>query len=71
MKLLGIISTKYDIKDQLLIKYSALDRYWIETGSAIGHYIRNLQTSKKHMTCRTEVLYNIHIVNGIPLNKLC
>jgi hypothetical protein len=30
MKLLGIISVAFDVIDQLLIRFSAFDRYWRE-----------------------------------------
>jgi hypothetical protein len=49
MKLLGIISVGFDVTDQLLIRFSALVRYWRKNGSTMRQYISYAYTSKKPM----------------------
>jgi hypothetical protein len=38
-KLLGMISVGFDVTDQLLIRFSALVRYWRKNGSTMRQYI--------------------------------
>jgi hypothetical protein len=45
-KLLGIISVNFDITNQILIRYSALDRYG-ENGNILWQYISCLQSSRR------------------------
>jgi hypothetical protein len=39
MKGLWIINVGSDVKDQLVIRYSTLARYWRKSGNIMGHYI--------------------------------
>jgi hypothetical protein len=39
IKLLGIISVGFDIKDQLLIRFFAFIRYWRKNDNTVGQYI--------------------------------
>jgi hypothetical protein len=68
MKLLEIISVGFDVTGQLLIKFSAFDRYW--SLSAIH------RRKKTYDSVRREVLYNILIEFGVPMKlvrliKMC
>jgi hypothetical protein len=47
MKLLRIISVGFDVTDQLLIRFSALVRYWKKNGSTLKQYISYSETSRK------------------------
>jgi hypothetical protein len=49
-KLLGIISVDFDVKDQLLIRYSIFVRYWRKNGSTVGQQINYLQNSRRPIT---------------------
>jgi len=48
-KLLGIISVDFDATGQLLITYSAFEKYVRKHGKAMRQGIRYLQTSRKPM----------------------
>jgi hypothetical protein len=39
MELLGIISVGFDITDQLIIRFSAFVRYYLENGNTMRQYI--------------------------------
>jgi hypothetical protein len=73
MKLLGIISVCFDIKDQLLIRSFAFVTYWRRNGSTMRQYI---DFKKACDSVRREVLYNILIEFGVPMKlvrlmKMC
>jgi hypothetical protein len=74
---LGTISTGFDVTDQLLIMYSAFIRYWRkkwkynETADQLF-----IDFIKDRNSVRREVLYNILIEFGVPMNlvrltKMC
>jgi hypothetical protein len=76
MKLWGIINVGFDISDQLLIRFSALFRYWRKNGSAMRQYISFINFKKAYDSVRREVLYNIIIEFGVPMKlvrliKMC
>jgi len=48
MKLLGIITVNFDMRDQLLIRFSAPIRHCRKNGSKMGQYISYLQNGTVH-----------------------
>jgi hypothetical protein len=57
MNLLEIASVDFDVKDQLLIRYSAFFRYWRKCGSIIGQYIKLvIDLEKAYESVKREVL---------------
>jgi len=40
-KLLGIITVDFDVTDELLIRYSAVIRFWIRNGNTVFMYFKN------------------------------
>jgi hypothetical protein len=77
MKLLGIINVDSDVRDQLLIRFSALIRFWRkkwENYETVHQLHIRLQDSCDSE--RREVLYNILIEFGVPMKlvrliKMC
>jgi hypothetical protein len=77
MKLLGSISVGFDVTDQLLIIFSAFLRYWRKKWE-YNEIVRQLfiDCKKAYDSVRREVLYNILIEFGVPMNlvrliKMC
>jgi len=76
-KLLRIISVDFDATGQLLILYSAFDKYLRkkrEYNEAVHHLFMDFK--KAYDSVRREVLYNILIEFGVPkklvrLMKMC
>jgi sorting nexin-29 len=74
---LGIISESFNIKDQLLIRFSEFVRYWGEKWEYNETvYQLFIDFKKAYDSVRREVLYNILIEFGVPmklvrLNKMC
>jgi hypothetical protein len=77
MKLLGIITVGFEVKDQLLIRSFAFVRYWRKNGSTTRQYHQLFVDFKKaYDSVRREALYNILIEFGVPMKlvrliKMC
>jgi hypothetical protein len=69
MKLLGAISVGFDVTDQLLIRFSALARYWRKNWS-MRQYISYSDFKKTYDSVRRELLYNILTEFGVPMESL-
>jgi hypothetical protein len=67
MKLLGIISVGFDITDQLLIRFSAFVSYW-EYNETVHQIFVDFK--KAYDSVRREVLYNILIEFGVPMEPV-
>jgi hypothetical protein len=73
MKLLGITSVGFDVRDQLLIRFSAFVRYWrkkLEYTETVHLLFIDFKKARR------EVLYNILIEFGVPMKvvmliKMC
>jgi hypothetical protein len=62
MELLEIVSVSFDVTDQLLIRFSALDRYWRKMGvQETAHHLL-IYFKKTCDSFRRNVLYSILIV---------
>jgi hypothetical protein len=77
MKLLGMISVGFDITDQLLMRFSALFRYWRKKWE-YNEMVRQLfiDSKKACESFRREVLLNILIefrvaIKFVRLIKIC
>jgi hypothetical protein len=64
MKLLGVISAGFDVRDQLLMRFFAFVQFWRKNGSTMRQYI---SFKKAYDLMRREVLYNIIMVFGVPI----
>jgi hypothetical protein len=63
----------FNIRDQLLIRYFAFDRYWTKNGTVHQLFIN---FKKVYDSVRKEVLYNLLIEFGVPMKlvrliKMC
>jgi hypothetical protein len=63
MKLLGIVSVGFDVRDQLLIGYFAFMIYWRKNKSTLRQYI---SFRKAYDSTKREVLYDIITELGYP-----
>jgi hypothetical protein len=68
MRLLGIIGVGFDVTDQLLIKSFAFVKYWRRNGSSMTVHQLFVDLKKAYDSVRREVLYNILIEFGVPMN---
>jgi hypothetical protein len=76
-EILGIMNVGFDITDQLLIRFSAFDRYWRkkwEYNETVHQLF--IDFKKAYDSVRREVLYSILIEFGVPMKlfqliKMC
>jgi hypothetical protein len=52
-----------DIREQLLIRYSAFSRHWRRNGRIVGQYIGYVYISRKSMTQSGEKYWTMPSVN--------
>jgi hypothetical protein len=65
MKLLGTISVDFNVRNQLLIRFSEFVRYWKNVGVQVHQLF--VDVKKAYASVRRAVLYNILIEFGIPM----
>jgi Ni/Fe-hydrogenase subunit HybB-like protein len=75
MKLLWIISVRFGVTDQLLIKFFAFVRYWKKNYNETLHHLF-MDFKKTYYSVRRQVLYNILVQFGtlmklVRLIKMC
>jgi len=58
----------FDVTGELLIKYSAFDKYWRKNGYTMKQCISYLDFKKAYDSVGREVLHSILIEFGIPQN---
>jgi hypothetical protein len=68
----------FDLADQLMIRYSAFDRYWRRNSSTMRQTVHQLFIDFKKVcdSVKKDVLYNIPIEFGVPMKlvrliKMC